>query len=370
MTFSVITHAIHKKEGGQLYAYAPYVREMNLWAKHVDEIVILAPVSNEDLLPIETAYIHSNIKIVEIPNFDVTSLNNVIRSFFVIPKILLMIYRVMRKTDHIHLRCPGNIGLLGCLVQILFPKKPKTAKYAGNWDPKAKQPLSYNLQKWILSNTVFTKNMQVLVYGDWPNQSKNIKPFFTASYKNLEIEKPMVRDYSNNLKFVFVGTLAQGKQPLVAIQLVEALRKHGKLVTLDLYGEGVLRESLESYIADHNLEHIAILHGNQPQSTVKEAIKTAHFSILPSKSEGWPKALAEAMFFGAIPIATSVSCVPYMLDEGIRGILLENDLSADCAKILALLNAEHVLQEMSQAAASWSQQYTLDRFDEEIVKLL
>ena len=70
------------------------------------------------------------------------------------------------------------MGLIGAIVNILFPNKQKTAKYAGNWDPKSKQPWSYRLQKWILSNTFLTKNMQVLVYGEWPNQTKNIKPFF------------------------------------------------------------------------------------------------------------------------------------------------------------------------------------------------
>ena len=56
------------------------------------------------------------------------------------------LYKSIKKSDVIHLRCPGNIGLLACFIQILFPKKNKTAKYAGNWDPKAKQPLSYKLQ--------------------------------------------------------------------------------------------------------------------------------------------------------------------------------------------------------------------------------
>jgi len=75
----------------------------------------------------------------------------------------------MVQADYIHLRCPGNMGL-EALVQMLFPNKPKTAKYAGNWNPKSKQPWSYRLQKWILSYTFLTQNMQVLVYGEWSNQ--------------------------------------------------------------------------------------------------------------------------------------------------------------------------------------------------------
>ena len=147
---------------------------MNLWGKYVDKIFIVAPVSVDEIRSIDSNYENSDIKLIAIPNFDITSFKNIIRSILVIPKVCNTIYKVMKEANHIHLRCPGNIGLLGCFLQIIFPSKIKTAKYAGNWDPKSKQPISYRLQKWILGNTSLTKNIKVLVYGSWPNQSKNI----------------------------------------------------------------------------------------------------------------------------------------------------------------------------------------------------
>ena len=99
------------------------------------------------------------------------------------PFLCYTIFKAMKKADHIHLRCPGNMGLIGSLIQIFFPNTPKTAKYAGNWDPKSKQPLSYVIQKWLLSSTFLTRNIKVLVYGEWEHQSKNITSFFTASYR-------------------------------------------------------------------------------------------------------------------------------------------------------------------------------------------
>ncbi|KAB1067041.1 glycosyltransferase [Tamlana haliotis] len=368
MKFFVVSDAPTLKKDDLYCAYAPYVLEMGMWFKHVTDITVMSPTTHN--APLLTRTFSKQPKVVSVPALNFTSFKNSFISVIRIPFIAFTLFKVFRKSDHIHLRCPGNIGLLGCLVQILFPKKPKTAKYAGNWDLKAKQPISYKIQKWILSNTFLTKNIQVLVYGDWPNQSKNIKSFFTATYKNSERRDPMVRDYTDVLKFVFVGTLTPGKQPLLAIQLVEALHKQGKKVSLDFYGDGVLRESLESYILDHNLETIVTLHGNQPQTTVKEALKTAHFSILPSKSEGWPKAIAEAMFFGTIPIATPVSCVPYMLDHGNRGFLFTNDFIKDFTSLTTLLQNQDTLNRMSEAAAVWSQQYTLERFETEIAKLL
>ncbi|GAA3621402.1 glycosyltransferase family 4 protein [Flavivirga jejuensis] len=370
MNFVIITHVKHIREDEHFFAYAPYVREMNIWFKYVDEVTIIAPLLNSKKSTIDSAYQHNNINFNRVPEVVFTSLSKFIKSVFKLPIIIYTIFKVCKKADHIHLRCPGNMGLLGCLVQVLFPKKVKTAKYAGNWDPKAKQPMSYRFQRWLLSSTFFTKNITTLVYGNWPDQTKNIKTFFTASYTKQEIVTPKTRDYSETLKFVFVGSLVIGKRPLLAIKIVEALYKQGKKVHLDLYGDGILNEELQDYVITNKLEAIVNILGNQQKEVVKEVLKETHFLILPSKSEGWPKVIAEAMFFGAIPIATSVSCVPFMLDYGARGVLIEPNLELAVNTIKKQLQNLGNLKLMSEKASSWSQTYTLDAFETEIVKLL
>lgn len=368
MRFLVVTNAPTLKENNSYVAYEPYVREMNIWAKYVEGFTILSPTSYDKTLL--SSRFDMQPKVISVRSLQFNSLGGMVSSLLFMPIIVVKLFKACNKSDHIHLRCPGNIGLIGSIVQIFFPKKMKTAKYAGNWDPKAKQPLSYRFQKWILSNPFLTRNMQVLVYGDWPNQTKNIKPFFTATYTNSEIEKPNKRDYSGDLKFVFVGTLVSGKRPLLALQIIEALYKQGKNVFLEVYGEGVLKQELQNYIHTNGLEKVVTLHGNQSKDMIKETLKRAHFSILPSKSEGWPKAIAESMFFGVIPIATSVSCVPYMLDFDNRGILIEAHLNNDVIQINDALKDTEKLESMSKKASKWSQQYTLETFEKAIVKLL
>ncbi|WP_341214788.1 glycosyltransferase [uncultured Wocania sp.] len=369
MRFLIISHTKHRQQNNLLYAYAPYVREMNLWLKYVDEVEIVAPKINELVSNIEIPYKHGKIHYNKIPTIAFTSVKKSLEALVKIPIIFISIFKACKRADHIHLRCPGNIGLLGCLVQICFPKKIKTAKYAGNWDPKSRQPLSYRFQKWILNNTFFTKNMHVLVYGHWKNQTKNIKPFFTASFSEKDRVKVEERDYNNRLHFVFIGALVKGKRPLFAIKLVKQLKKEGKNVFLELFGEGLLKEELNDYVIKNGLKDMVVFKGNQDASIIKNTLKNAHFLILPSKSEGWPKAIAEAMFFGAIPIATKISCVPFMLDYGKRGILIEHNLESAVEKILENLK-NYDLKLMSKLASNWSQNYTLEAFETEVAKLL
>ena len=370
MKFCIITQIKHYKRDGELYSYTPYIREMNIWLKHVDEVILVAPLSQESPDTIDSHYVQNSIHFFEVPAFNLTSLNDLFRTLIKLPTLLITIYRAMKQADHIHLRCPGNMGLLGALVQILFPHKPKTAKYAGNWDPKAKQPWSYLLQKWILSNTTLTRNMNVLVYGDWPGQSKNIKSFFTATYFEKDKIEISERKYDLPLRFLFVGGLVPGKQPDYALKLIAGLIEKGFPSEIHVYGDGPELKNLITRAKDENINTQVFFHGNQTAEQVREAYQKSHFLILASKSEGWPKVIAEAMWWGVIPIATPVSCVPWMLDYGKRGVLLQMDLDSDVRKLQEYLLDKEKLKTAAAEAAIWSRNYTLERFDSEIKKLL
>jgi len=209
----------------------------------------------------------------------------------------------------------------------------------------------------------------VLVYGDWPNQSKNIIPFFTASFSETEKDFHN-KDFISPFKFIFVGSLSAGKRPLLAIKLIEALMGKGIPVKLEIYGSGVLKNELMEYIATKNLDPFVRLMGNLKLEELKEVYKVSHFLILASQSEGWPKAVAEAMFFGCIPIVTSVSCVPWMVDYGKRGILIDENVTSAAEKIQQEIRNPENLKEISLDAQTWSQEYTLEKFEEGIKRIL
>jgi len=368
--FLIITNVAHIKENSEFLGYGPYVAEMNIWLNYVDQLTIVAPVKKEKASPIDLAYKFNNINFKAVPNFNFTTIKNTILSFYKLPTIIIRVFLEMRKADHIHLRCPGNMGLIGCFVQILFPRKVKTAKYAGNWDPKSDQPLTYKMQKYILANTFLTKNMQALVYGEWTKQSENVKSFFTASYFESEKNEIIKSNLDSGIKFIFVGSLVQGKNPLYSIKLIEQFVKKNFDVSIDLYGEGSERVTLEQYIQDHNLEKYVFLKGNQGKETIKEAYKKSHFVLLPSKSEGWPKAIAEGMFWGCVPVTTKVSCIPFMIDYGKRGMFLDMHLDRDVAQIEKIIKNQSLYALKSEEALNWSRKYTIDVFDEEIKKLI
>ena len=213
------------------------------------------------------------------------------------------------------------------------------------------------------------------MYGEWPNQTKNIKSFFTATYTEIEaqnskFDNPKILPVQNIIKFIFVGTLSSGKQPLYAVKIIEKLYLSGINVCLDLYGEGVLRKELEQYIEANSLQELVCLKGNQSKDNIEKVYRESHFLILASKSEGWPKVVAEAMFWGCVPLVTPVSCVSYMIDNGNRGLLLLEELDQDVKKVNEIIENDFKYKMMSNNGMNWSRQFTIDKFEEEIKKLL
>ena len=370
MTFCIITHVHHTQSNGDYFGYAPYIDEMNIWLKYVDKVMIVAPLKDFDKTAIHQKYNHPNIEFIAVPDFSLTSFGAIFKAILYLPKILFLIFKAMKKSDHLHLRCPGNMGLLGSLVQILFPKKKKTAKYAGNWDAKSKQPFTYRLQKYILSSTFLTKNMQVLVYGTWEKQTGNIKSFFTATYSESDKINVGSKSLNDRIHFVFVGSLTAGKQPIEAVKIVEKLKSLHYNVVLSIYGEGAEKQNLEDYIVSNNLSEVVFLKGNVTKEFMKQVYQKSHFLILNSKSEGWPKVVAEAMFWGCLPIASQVSCIPTMLDYGNRGVLLTNSFENDSIAIEMLLKNQVLYDLKIKEAINWSSNFTINKFDSEIKKLV
>jgi len=369
MQFLVITLAPTLLENEKYYSYAPYVKEMNLWFSYVDEVTIVSPTSYTQKL-LKAPFERNDLEVISIPDISFGTVSTILKSIGAFPIICMRLFKAMRQADHIHLRCPATIGLIASFIQIFFPSKKKTVKYAGNWSPKTKQPLSYKLQKWILSNEFLSKNMSVLVYGNWQHQTKNIIPFFTATYRDSEVPIMRTPEFTYPIQILFVGSLSPGKRPMYVLEWAKECLAQGLDIRVHFYGEGLQRPLLETYISQHQLQDRVVLYGNQPTEVVQEAYQKAHFLILPSKSEGWPKVIAEAMFWGVIPLVTPISCVPWMLGEGSRGMLLDLDVSTDVSAFAKALKDSKSLKEMSIQGQQWSHQYTLDAFENSIKELL
>ncbi len=173
----VVTHVAHYERGDRICAYGPYAREIDIWADLFPRLSIAAPVRKGDppgdCLPLT----RSNIELIPQRETGGTTASAKIRQILAVPSLLLGLGRAMASADAIHVRCPGNLGLLGVILGPLFSRY-LVAKYAGQWTAFPSEPWAAALQRSLLRSRWWRG--PVTVYGAWPDQPRHVVPFFTA----------------------------------------------------------------------------------------------------------------------------------------------------------------------------------------------
>jgi glycosyltransferase involved in cell wall biosynthesis len=279
--------------------------------------------------------------------------------------------RAMLRADAIHVRCPGNLGLLGVLLAPLFGR-PLVAKYAAQWNAARNEPWSARLQKIVLRSRWWRG--PVTVYGRWPNQPAHVIPFFTSLLTAEQMERARAAAQrprsAGPLNVLYTGRLSKSKHVDIVLRAVAAVRNAGYPVACTVIGEGPERQALESLCADLKLDRSVEFTGGIAFEQVVGRLTSADVLVLVSETEGWPKSIAEGMAFGLLCVGSDCGFVPEMLAEG-RGLLAPpGDEPALSKLLLEVAQAPEKYNDARRRAAEWAQHYSLEGLREAIRKLL
>lgn len=123
-------------------------------------------------------------------------------------------------------------------------------------------------------------------------------------------------DPTRPLRLILVGSLEHRyKAPDAAIEAVALCRSRGIGVELSFVGDGREREGLESLAIQLGVRDAIDFLGWMPSgSKVRGALDRADVFVLPSRQEGMPRAMLEAMARGLAVIGARVGGIPELLD--------------------------------------------------------
>lgn len=102
----------------------------------------------------------------------------------------------------------------------------------------------------------------------------------------------------SRIRLVAVGNLVPGKGPILAIQTLAELRRRGMDASLDWVGEGPLRESARQEAARTGVSEHVTFSGSVPKADVARHLQQADVFLLPTESETFGIAIAEALVAG------------------------------------------------------------------------
>lgn len=117
-------------------------------------------------------------------------------------------------------------------------------------------------------------------------------------------------------RLCFVGRLEDQKNPLTLIEAVAGLD-----LELAIVGSGGLEAAVRELASARGVR--AHFLGNVPNGRLPEVLRSASAFILPSRYEGHPKALLEAMACGLPVIGTRVPGIRELLHDGETGFLAD-----------------------------------------------
>jgi glycosyltransferase involved in cell wall biosynthesis len=152
-----------------------------------------------------------------------------------------------------------------------------------------------------------------------------------------QISRSVVPQSQRPLTLLAVGRLSPVKNHAFLIQACARMRDCGVEFECAIAGEGPERPRLELLIGEYGLIDRLRLLGHVHQQHMKSLYRNADVAVLTSRSEGLPLVLMEAMAWGRIVLAPSITGIPEIITAGKTGFLYApGDIEDFVARILFL----------------------------------
>lgn len=148
-------------------------------------------------------------------------------------------------------------------------------------------------------------------------------------FKSVEVSELV----DSGKKIVFVGSLTSRKKPFLLLETVISLNEQGFDLNLFFVGDGPLKEELVRRVSQSGTDRIHIMGFHESPS---EIVRNCDVMVLPSLSEGTPRAVMEALYLGTPCVMRSLSTNDNLVIDGVNGYLFDNDVDLEMAIVQAL----------------------------------
>jgi glycosyltransferase involved in cell wall biosynthesis len=321
----IISHTAHQlhPEHGPV-GWGPTVREINFLAAHWDEVVHVACLEEAQPAGSSLPYSSGNIRFIPIPTFGGAHWWQKFDVLFKAPKVLFAVHNAIKGATEVQLRLPMSIGVFLLPYFKWFAKRTFKlwVKYATNWGQPS-QSAAYRWQQRLLRNNWL--NCPVTINGSWPDQPAHCKTFENPCLTAVQYAAGAAIAANKSLEppftVIFIGRVDAAKGvDLIVDSLVDWPRD--KIARFHIIGEGPMLEPLKNRL---EALHIPVVsHGFITQEAIFELLKESHFLVLPSRSEGFPKVVAEGLNFGCLPVVSAVGSLSSYIKHNHNGLLLES----------------------------------------------
>ena len=240
--------------------------------------------------------------------------NPLVAYFYVVFKLISS----MHKYSHISLQATANSFITIGPVMIFFAKilnkKTSMRKFAGNFNEihsKSKGIKKYLIEYVLRNSDVNFFETKYLV--------EYFKPFNKETYWFPNVRKRVMtpslpREYKK--RFIFIGTVNPEKG---IDEICETIHNLNNEYIVDIYGPIYDKKYSNEYFEKQNVSYKGALKPEEVMFVLNEY----DVLLLPSYREGYPGIIIEAFSLGIPVIATNLTGIMEMIENGKNGLLVD-----------------------------------------------
>lgn len=177
-------------------------------------------------------------------------------------------------------------------------------------------------------------------------------------YNFVETDKYFVKErrLKNTFDLVSFGRLTEQKNQKMMIRAVSTLVERYPNIRLHIYGDGELKQELQSFIGELKLERNVILEGITDE--VAKKLGESDIFLLSSLYEGLPISVLEAMSAGLPVVSTKAGGVVDVIKDDENGFLIEQgDIGGFANAVEKLITDKNLYNKMSENSIKLSKKY-------------
>ncbi|NJD27528.1 MAG: glycosyltransferase family 4 protein [Chloroflexi bacterium] len=176
------------------------------------------------------------------------------------------------------------------------------------------------------------------------------------------LEEHPGRGDSSEVRLVWAGRMVADKGIDDLLRAIRILRDRDVAASVILIGDGPEREALTMDATQLGVAKWVDWAGYLSDRAVYlEGLRGADLFVLPSRAEGVPKVVVDAMAAGLPVIATRVGNLPRILDHGRLGRLVDPDDPGGLAAAVESLAADHTERErLSELGLEFAARHTIE----------
>ncbi len=305
------------------------------------------------------SYLRGLLSAIRLEGFNVSK---AIRNFLYFTEALI-VGRWMQSRDltHAHIHFASTVGLL---IAKTFPINISVTIHG---PAEFKEPVSFHLRekietaKFVCAISNYGRSELMKVSG--PDQWAKLEVIPLGIDPDIFVPKAKSSLERTSFHVISVGRLSREKAQHILIQAVGRLVREGRRVRLSLVGEGPDRPGLEKEIVACGLLGSVRLEGSLNQDQLKVLYGESDAFALASLAEGVPVVLMEAMAMEIPCVATRITGIPELIENGVDGLLVAPSDVEQLASALALLMDDRDLRERIARSARLKiiRQYNLSK---------